>query len=380
MAHHFMPAGARTAAAAALGLAATAGIAEGAALERAVPQVVRLLYEDGTYGEVGLSFIDPHQSGEGAVLPTPLGPLAVPGNTGDLFQSQTNYFGAIKGDIGERLSYVLAFDQPHGVATQYGQGSFPSPQLSYAGTMGRLHAYQLTGVLAYDVTERIKLYAGLRAERLDAKAAVPFVADYYVRAEKNWGYGYLVGAAYSRPEIALRVGLTYSSAIRHDLDATETSLVGSDDEGFAVDMPQSVQLDLQTGVAPKTLVFGSVRWVNWADFEIAPPMYVQLSGAPLVEYQDDWWTYTLGVGRQLTDSLAGSLFVSWEPSVGGTMTTLGPVDGRTTGTAALSYDYGQFNFTGALTYGVLGDTSNRLQTEFDDGRIWGATLRVGYSF
>ena len=101
---------------AALGLAATAGVAQGAALERAVPQVVRLLYEDGTYGEFGLSFVDPHQSGEGAVLPTPLGPLAVPGNTGDLFQSQTNYFAAIKGDIGERLSYVLGFDQPHGVA------------------------------------------------------------------------------------------------------------------------------------------------------------------------------------------------------------------------------------------------------------------------
>ena len=62
------------------------------------------------------------------------------------------------------------------------------------------------------------------------------------------------------------------------------------------------------------------------------------------------------------------------------MTTLGPVDGRTTGTAALSYDYGQLNFTGALTYGVLGDTSNRLQTEFDDGWVWGATFRVGYSF
>ena len=53
--------------------------------------------------------------------------------------------------------------------------------------MGRLHAYQLTGVLAYDVTDRIKLYAGLRAERLDAKAAVPFIADYYVSGGEELG-------------------------------------------------------------------------------------------------------------------------------------------------------------------------------------------------
>ena len=374
--------GARLAAIATLALAATSGIAQGAALERAVPQVVRLLYEQGTYGEFGLSFVDPHQSGEGAVLPTPAGPLALPGDTGDLFQSHTSYFAAVKGDIGDRLSYVVGFDQPQGVATLYSQGTFASTALSYAGTQGQLRTYQFTGVLAYDVNDRVKLYAGLRAERVDAKADVPIIAGYTVDVDDNWGYGYLIGAAYARPEIALRVGLTYSSAINHDVDATEDAAVipSPEDSTFSLDMPQSVTLDFQTGVAPKTLVFGSVRWVNWADFAIAPPLFVQLAGQPLVDYQDDWWTYTLGVGRQLTPELAGSFFVAWEPPVGGTMTTLGPYDGRTTGTAALSYDYGKFNFTGALTYGVLGDTTNRFETDFNDGWVWGAAFRVGYNF
>ena len=49
-------------------------------------------------------------------------------------------------------------------------------------------------------------------------------------------------------------------------------------------------------------------------------------------------------------------------------------------TAALSYDYGQWNFTGGLTYGVLGDTTNLLQTDYNDGSVWGAGLRVGYTF
>jgi long-subunit fatty acid transport protein len=101
---------------------------------------------------------------------------------------------------------------------------------------------------------------------------------------------------------------------------------------------------------------------------------------PLIEYEDDWWTYNLGVGRQLTDALAGSFSVTYEPDVGGVMTSLGPYDGRTTATAALSYDYNQWNITGGLTYGVLGDTTNLLQTDYNDGSVWGAGLRVGYTF
>ena len=62
------------------------------------------------------------------------------------------------------------------------------------------------------------------------------------------------------------------------------------------------------------------------------------------------------------------------------MTSLGPYDGRTTATAALSYDWNQWNFTGGLTYGVLGDTANLLETDFNDGSVWGAGLRVGYTF
>jgi long-subunit fatty acid transport protein len=147
-----------------------------------------------------------------------------------------------------------------------------------------------------------------------------------------------------------------------------------------------VQLDFQTGVAAKTLVFGYVRWVDWSAFSIAPDLYEQQTAAllgqprPLVAYEHDWWTYNLGLGRQLTDALAGSFSVTWEPSVGGEMTSLGPYDGRTTATAALSYETGPWAITGGVTMGVLGDARNLLDTDFDDGSVWGAGVRVGYTF
>ncbi len=364
-------------------LALSAGLADAAAIERSVPSTARILFEKGSYAEFGFTWIDPHQTGQDADL-TAFGiPVVISGNTGDLFEPLWSFSGAWKADLSDRLSYAILFDQPYGANTLYGQGSFPA-SFSYDGTEANLNTYQLTGVLAYDVTPQVKLYGGLRAEGIDADAAIPFIptiAGYTVDTNRDWGFGYLVGAAYQRPEIALRVALTYYSEIRHSLDTNEFTLqTGNVDSVTEISTPQSVSLDVQTGIADKTLAFGSVRWVAWSDFQISPKVYTAGTGQPLVEYQDDWWTYTVGVGRQLTDALAGSLAVSYEPPVGGSLTTLGPYDGKTTLTAALSYDYGPANITGGVTYGKLGDTSNQLNTQYDDGSIWGLGLRLGYSF
>lgn len=373
-----------------------AGGAHAAALEQVVPSTIRLLYEPGMYAEVGIGYTDPHQSGDGLAIP-PNG-AGIPsgfysGNTGDVFDSRWNYSGAFKGDINERLSYAITFDQPLQADTTYGGALFTNAPTGfsypfYQGSFADLKTYQIMAALAYDVTDNVKVFGGLRAQRLDAKAGISFVDGYRIDAEKKWSYGYMLGAAYERPDIALRVALSYYSKISYDLSTSESidSLPVPIRDTTEVETPQSVQLDFQTGVAPKTLVFGYVRWVDWSEFSIAPQLYGQaiegLIGVPrpLVDYADDWWTYNLGVGRQLTETLAGSLSITWEPSVGGEMTSLGPYDGRTTATAALSYDYGQWNFTGGLSYGVLGDTHNLLQTDFDDGSVWGAGLRVGYSF
>ena len=364
--------------------------ARAAALEQVVPNTIRLLYQEGSYVELGVTYTDPSQSGDGADLSAIGVPLSFPGNTGDIFDASWHVSGAWKADINDRLSYAILFDQPLAAHTFYGAGSFPGGApptgFTYQGSYADVTTYQISAVLAYDVRPDVKLFGGLRGQRLDASAGIPLFQGYDVRADAEWGLGFLAGAAYERPDIALRVALTYYSKISYDLDTTERTLAGTTNTTTDVDTPQSVALDFQTGVAPKTLIFGSVRWVDWSEFSIEPPVYAELTQAitgaprPLVEYADDWWTYSLGMGHQFTDTLAGSLSVTYEPDVGGVMTTLGPYDGRTLATAALSYDLGRANVTGGVTYGRLGDTTNLLATDFDDGSVWGAGVRVGYSF
>lgn len=358
----------------------------GAALERAVPAVVRILYEDGTYGEIGAVYTHPDLEGKNGVLPPSLGGFAIQGNTGNMLRSDWKFSGALKGDFNEQVSWILLFDQPYVANTYYSQGSFPAA-FNYAGTDADLDTWQISAGLAYDATDRIKIYGGVRAQQLDANAAIPFLSGYSIDADAEWGWGGFIGAAYARPEIGLRIALTYQSKISYDLSTTERSLAfGRDRDTTSVDTPQSVTLEAQTGVNDKTLVFGSIRWVDWSEFAIAPKMYGDITELALqerralVDYSDDWWTYNIGIARQLRDDLAGTLSITYEPQVNEVMTTLGPVDGRTMLGAGLSYDVGQVNLAGGVSYGWLGDATNLLDTKYRDGTILALGFRVGYSF
>ncbi len=370
-----------------------------AAIERAIPSTTRIIFEEGRYIEFGVAYADPDQSGDDVTLPPLLSPTNTPlsfqGNTGDVFDGSWNFSGSYKADINDRWSYALLFDQPFGADTSYGNGPMTGPAgtFNYDGTTAELNTFHFTGVLAYDIQENMKIYGGLRAQRLDANAAIPFVgptADlpgYTIDTNEDWGYGYMLGWAYEKPEIALRVALSYHSAIEHDLKTTEFGgipIPGLQDGDTETDVttPQSAMLEFQTGVAANTLVFGSIRWVDWSDFAIEPPSYVvATSGRPLVDYADDWWTYNLGVGYQFREDFAASLSVTYEPSIGGELTTLGPYDGRTTLNIGAAYDVNEsLNLSGGVTYGTIGDTYNVLDTDFNDGTVWGAGLRIGYSF
>ena len=303
----------------ALSLLASGSTALAAGLERNITGFGPL-FEDGRYLEFSAAAVSPSLEGvDGTIPPGFAGPGAVPvvGNSGNLLDNYI-YFGAsYKADINDRWSYALILDQPYGAATDYPTGTSPSPvdaRNVYGGSGADLDSYQLTGLLAYDATPRIKLYGGPVLQTIEADASISFLS-YNVETNRSYGVGFAAGAAYEIPDIALRVALTYRSKVEHDFDTTETIGATTVASQTNVEMPQSVTLDFQTGIAEDTLIFGQVHWVDWSEFTIAPPNYPLLvsAGRPLVAYGDDWTTFTLGVGRRFNEKWAGSLAVTYEP-------------------------------------------------------------------
>lgn len=357
-----------------------AGGAYAGALDR-TGQPINVLFEDGRYVEFSLGYISPDVSGEN--INPRLGPVGA--KSGDIGESNFNFGAAYKADINTNWSYAIILDQPYKAEVDY-----PTNPLYFGSdSSAEFNSTAITALVQYNFGNGFSVYGGPRLQETDAAATIAFAADYEVDADADWGVGYVAGVAYERPDIALRVSLTYSSEIDHKNDVTEefNSPFGrlTFDSDAEFETPDSINLEAQTGIAPGTLLFGSIRWVDWSDFDLSPEQYVNtIAGQPLLSYVDDVTTYTIGLGRRLNDtwSVAGSL--SYEENTENLFTNLGPNDGVTSIGLAAIYTDGPVRVTTGVRYAWIGDTTTAVQgvpaAEFNDNNAVAFGIKVGYNF
>jgi long-chain fatty acid transport protein len=142
------------------------------------------------------------------------------------------------------------------------------------------------------------------------------------------GLGWRFGAAYEIPEYALRASLVYNSEVKLDdvtgtLDLTgipaalnpANPLLGTVTDVYgSTAMPESIELKIQSGIAPDWLAFGSVKWTDWSQLQ-SIPFYIEgttTEATSLDLAYRDGWTISGGVGHKLNEqwSVAGS--VTWD--------------------------------------------------------------------
>jgi len=325
-------------------LLASATLATAGGIDRS-GQSVDLIFEPGTFAKMSFGYVDPNVTGLG------FGNAAFP--TGDMAPAYTMVSGGFKTDFGGKFAAGLVFDQPFGASVSYAPAGIP-----FGGITATVDSSAITGILSYDVTNSFVVFGGGKAQSASGSVANPLVSNYTLKLGAATGYGYVVGAAFQKPEIALRVALTYQSTVSTTHVATEGSTAFGPGRvsNLTVVTPQSVNLEFQTGVNTKTLVFGSVRWVNWSAFNISPADYGLMAGGPLLSYKNDVITYSLGVGRKLSDTLSAALTVGYEKAQGGASSPMAPTDGSLSVGAGLTYTMGNAKITVGGKYIWLGDT------------------------
>ena len=264
-----------------------------------------------------------------------------------------------------------------------------------AGTTAEIDAQQLGVVFRYEFDSGFSGFAGLRAVDAEGTASIPGVAGYGLSAEATTELGYLVGAAFERPDIALRVSLTYQSETDHTFTGTETGagpFAGA--TNFQTTLPQSLTLEAQSGIAEGTLVFGSVRWVDWSEFRVAPTNFTAAAGGALADNSQDVTTYRAGLARRFSDQWVGLASVTYEPNGTGSTSgdavqgNLDPRDGRLgLGLGARWEGESGLRISGGLEYIWFGDAvTDRVgapgtrQGSFNNNTGYAAALRIGYSF
>ncbi|ASM72465.1 MULTISPECIES: OmpP1/FadL family transporter [Roseobacteraceae] len=339
-------------------------------------QSILALFESGRYAEFSLGAVSPDTSGTSVVG---LGGAG----SGDMTSSFLQLGAAYKADINDRLSYAIIYDQPFGADVDYPAGT----GYYAAGAAADLDAHAITGLLRYKFQNNFSVHGGVRVQSIEATAAIPFIGGYAVNGARDIGVGYVAGVAYERPDIALRVALTYNSGIEHDVETTE-SFGGAPlpTTTTQIETPQSINLDFRTGIAQDTLLFGGIRWAEWSEFDITPVGYAGATGgASLVSYDNDVFTYSLGVGRRLNENWSVSASVGFEKSNGGFASNLGPTDGFKSLALAAVYTQDNMKITTGIRYINIGDAQTAIPgfapaANFEDNHAVAIGVKVGYNF
>lgn len=366
-------------------LIAGAGAAHAERLDRS-GQSILPLFEPGGYAEISFGNVNPSVSG---TFTSPFGSAGSGNMTTDYWQIGIAY----KQQMTEAFSFGFIYDRPFGADVAYPLGTgYP-----IAGTTAELKTEAFTILGNYRFDSGFGMHGGVRIQRLEASANIVLPSpppaapgNYRVEGQADEGLGYVLGVSYERPDIALRVALTYNSDIETKNRTVETSPVpGPTYSTTTISTPQSVNLDFQTGIAKDTLIFGSIRWVDWSEFDIDPGRYplkcaynAAANCGPLISYGDDSWTYTAGVGRRFNENWSGSLQLAYEKNdQSQPSSNLGPTSGRWGLTLGGRYEDGPYVVAGGLNYTWLGDvTTANIGGRFEDNHAVGIGVKLGYRF
>lgn len=359
-----------------------------AGLDRSGQSISAFLHP-GNYAEAGFTIIDP--TIEGKDLP-PRGSNKSVSDMGEDYYFPT---AAVKVQATDQISLGLLYDQPFGADSQYSTdaGAFGDGK---QGTGVEVKTNNITALIGYQPTENWNVYAGPVYQTVKAKVSLrgaayggpTAVGGYDIALKEDDAYGWLAGFAYSIPEIALKAAVTYRSEIKHEVETFETFGLGKlifPSSTTEVTTPQSVNLDLQSGIAKNTLAFANIRWVHWSQFAVTPNVLKEKSKNNLIDYSDDQWSATVGLGHKFNAKWSGTAAVGWDSGAGNPVTTLGPIEGYWSVGLGGQYSPAENYFIAAgVRYLWLGDaqaqTGGTVVGSFEDNTAIAYGMKIGYRF
>lgn len=342
-------------------------------------QDITAIFEPGGYAALGFGSTTPNLTG----VDTQGNGIA---NVGNPFTIGALSF---KMDVNDHISLGLIVDQPFGADVTYA-GDPATTRLG--GTEAVLNSTTVTALGRYLFNDRFSVHAGLRYQELQghvtlAGQAYSILSGYNVDLENGQGTGYLIGAAYAIPAIALRVALTYNSAIMNRFDTTETSIFGTTESTTDVSSPEAWNLDFQTGIAADTLIFGQIRYAMWSQTVLSPDSFNGITGGASITDIEDGTSVSIGIGRKFTDAFSGSIALGYEPEMKDDLVSpLTPTNGYTSITLGGKYTMDNIELSGGVRYTRLGDaraevgTPDLEQARFTNSDAVSVGVSVAYRF
>jgi len=342
---------------------ALVAVSSGAAFAGGLDRVTfssSILYEQGTYVEAAYGLTTPKVSSGTFPLSLVGGTVATSFNTVKL---------GFKTDLTDKIAVAVMYNnQPVGADINYG----------ILGIAGTVNAQKVTALAKYQFTKNVSAYGGVVYQYISGSVTIPpslaLPTGIGVVVNGKSEYGYIAGAAYEIPKIKLRVALSYESKINYSLASTVTPAPLPTTGTTTAATPEAWTLEFQSGVAPKTLVFGSIRYAKIGDTQITLPIVGTITSFTNVT------TYELGVAHKFNKSLVLYTSVGYEKPDNTPQSLFAPTDGQVDfsfgGQLSLKQGY---KVAMGMTISRRGDATTSLGV-FNDNTVMTAGLKLSKNF
>ena len=290
---------------------------------------------------------------------------------------------AFRTDISDDMALAIIQDEPYGAQVNW--TSATNAIDGYKGVKAQIKSSATTALVSYDAADNVTVYGGLKTQSVSASVSNPLVGGYGLSTNTDSSIGYVFGAAFEKPEIAMRVALTYHSKVKHDLTIVESfGGTATPSAALSLNTPEAFNLDFQTGIAANTLLFGSIRHAKWTQFLVNPARYFGAAGSALKEFTANPTTYSLGLGRKFNDQWSGAVTYGTEAAEGTVGGPMGPTDGFSKMGLGVTYTGEKAIVTLGMQKVKLGDISlasgSVLKAEMSGNTSLVTAVKVGYKF
>lgn len=370
-----------------------------------------ILFEEGNVNmRMGVAFVMPRRG-----FATVTAPKTTPPQTGyeagktykstddDYSQNYTVPSMAVKFNVTEDLRCAGTYTQPFGADSVYGPQAVLFGMLADGtGTMSEeftTNEFAATCGYKFDLAKgRAWLIGGAFIQDFSYSQDIMFANSLLLpeplrgtEAELAFdgGYeaGFRIGAAYEIQEYALRAQILYRSEVTHTPDGSFSTAIGDLPTTGIGTLPQSVELKLQSGIAPGWLAFGSVKWTDWSVLDKLD--YTILGATPvsgdreLEYYFRDGWTLTGGLGHAFTEEISGVLGLTWDRGTSTTEDTLSDVYTVAAGMAFKDKIGGEVRLGGAISYLTAASVSAEAGQKvgvYDPGATFGYSVDGDWTY
>ncbi|APG27557.1 aromatic hydrocarbon degradation protein [Syntrophotalea acetylenivorans] len=211
--------------------------------------------------------------------------------------------------LNERWSAGLAVFNPFGLGTVW-DSDWEGNSIA---TKSRITTFNINPSIAYQVTPRLAIGAGLDILILDAKLKNEAITDQQLTGDGE-GIGFNVGLQLQITE-ELSFGAAYRSKVDIDIDGKVTfspsvqDFFPNTDVKTSITLPAQFTAGLAYSFSPNWVVEAGVRWEDWSSFDELKVELEQVSALPSnsVSYPRNWddtWAFNVGTKYRLNDRVA----------------------------------------------------------------------------